>query len=281
MRLALRIEVATEAGVREGVPALLRLLDEYQIQASFCISLGPDYSSYPFSDSLPDWLRQRLPVSYIGRKQRDILLSIDKAGHDIGIAPYTAAEWRLDAAYKTPEWVHAEVTRAVDSFTDLYSKKPRFYGALGWQTNANLLAEEELLELDFASDVRGRHAFFPELQGVSSRCPQIPTTLPLLDELLIQPDINYENVHQFLYADCQRVLPNGEVFTLTAEREGRQLLPIFEKLLVMWKGGQWELRSLTDLFKQIDVSQLNRHLIGWAPADDGDHYLATQSAVVE
>lgn len=277
MRIALRIEVSTERGACEGVPALLRLLDEHQVKASFFISLGPDFSGHPFSNRLPAWIRRRLPVHYIGRKNSEILKAIDKAGHDVGIASYTSAEWQRDSAYQSPEWVHSEVMRAVESFTDLYDKQPLFHGALGWQVNANLFAEEESFRFDFASDVRGRHAFLPEMQGIRSSCPQIPTTLPTLDELLMQSEVNIENVHQYLYAACQRVLPNGEVFTLTAEREGRDLLCVVEKLLVMWKGGQWEIRPLTELLEQINLSRLRHHVVGWALSETQDRYMASQS----
>jgi hypothetical protein len=119
------------------------------------------------------------------------------------------------------------------------------------------------------------------MQGVRSSCPQIPTTLPTLDELLLQSEVSEENVHQFLYAACQRVLPNGEVFTLTAEREGRDLLGVLEKLLVMWKGGQWEVRPLTELLQQIDLSSLSHHVVGWASADANNRYMATQSTRLE
>ncbi|MCW8943605.1 MAG: deacylase [Sedimenticola sp.] len=267
--------------MRKGVPALLRLLDEYQIKASFCISLGPDSSVYPFGKSLPGWIRKRLPAPYIGHNQRDLLLAIESAGHDVGLASYSPLEWRINSAFQSPEWVRKEIAQAVDSFIDLMDRAPRFYGALDFQTNASLFNEEESIGLDFASDVRGRNAFLPELQGVQSSCPQIPTTLPKLDELLLEPDINHENLHQFLYAECQRVLPNGEIFTLSAEREGGELISVFEKLLIMWKGGQWEIRSLSDLLEQIDVSQLKYHSIGWKQVVGTGQFVAMQSSPAE
>ncbi|MCW8890952.1 MAG: hypothetical protein OQL20_09865 [Sedimenticola sp.] len=260
---------------------MLRLLDEYQVTASFCISLGPDLSVYPFSGLLPGWIRRRLPAPYIGRKQRDNLLAIQHAGHDIGLSSFSALEWYQEAAYQSKEWVSSEITRSVDSYVDLFATTPHFYGALGFQTNSKLFSEEAALGLAFATDVCGRNAFFPESEGVSSHCPQIPTTLPRLDELLLDPEINSSNLHQYLFAECQRVLPHGEVFTLSAEREGGELLDTLEKLIVMWKGAQWEIRSLSDLFKQIDSSQLRHHSIGWKKRATGDRYIAMQSGVVD
>ena len=40
--LALKVDVDTDRGTREGVPALVRLLEEFGIPATFLFSLGPD-----------------------------------------------------------------------------------------------------------------------------------------------------------------------------------------------------------------------------------------------
>lgn len=259
------------------MPALLRLLDEYQIKASFFFSLGPDYTLYPFADRIPRFLRQRLPVSYIGKRCRDNLLAVAAAGHDIGISAFTPSNWKQDVAFQSAEWTRDELALACDAFTDLFGEAPRCFAAPGWQINAHLLEEEQRLGFDFASDVRGQHIFLPELQGVRSDCPQIPTTLPTLDELLMQKEIHYENLHQFLYAACQRIMPNGEVFSISAEREGRMLLKVFERLLVMWKGGQWEVRSMSELLARVADAPLNHHLVGWGTVDGRVQHVAMQS----
>lgn len=277
MRIALRIEVGTEKGAREGVPALLRLLDEHQIKATFFFSLGPDYTRYPFSDHIPRRVRQQLPVSSIGKRCRDNLRVVADAGHDIGISSFTASDWKRDVAFQAADWTHREMLLAGDAFSNLFGRAPRCFAAMGWQINPYVLSEEEALGFDFASDVRGRHIFLPELQGVRSSCPQIPTTLPTLDELLTQEEVNHENLHQYLYAACQRIMPNGEVFSLSAEREGRDLLKVFERLLVMWKGGQWEIRSMSELFSRIADATLNHHLVGWGAVDGRTQHVAMQS----
>ena len=44
MRIALRVDVGTLRGTLEGVPALLRLFDRYQVRATFLFNLGPDHT---------------------------------------------------------------------------------------------------------------------------------------------------------------------------------------------------------------------------------------------
>lgn len=281
MRLALRIEVGTEAGARKGVPALLRLLDEYQIKASFLFSLGPDYRLYPFAYTLPNWIRRRLPVPYIGKKHRDTLRAVADAGHDIGVSGYTAVEWADDVAFKPHDWLHRELQQSMEAFQAVFGKRPQFYGAPHWQVSEHLFAEEASFGFDFATDVRGKHPFLPALQGVRSSCPQLPTTLPLLDELYQMPEVTQDNLHQYLFAECQRVLPMGEVFSLSAEREGRELLPVFERLLVMWRGGQWEIHSLSELFEKVREMPLKYHQVGWAQVDGDERYMAMQSTLLD
>ena len=43
MQLAIRVDVDTRVGLREGVPRLLDLFRRYSVHASFFVSFGPDH----------------------------------------------------------------------------------------------------------------------------------------------------------------------------------------------------------------------------------------------
>lgn len=251
----------TYRGTLEGVPALLRLFDEFQIRATFLFSLGPDHtgralrrvfrpgflskvrrtsvaSNYGLKTLLYGVL---LPGPHIGRKAGDILRSVAEAGHEVGIHCHDHVRWQDFVAGRDAIWTRREMMSAGSVFQQVFCRPARVHGAAGWQLNSHALAIEDEMGFTHASDVRGRYPFLPVFQGVESRCVQIPTTLPTLDELIGRDGIDSGNVHEYVYADSLRILPYGHVYTLHAELEGMQLLPVMRRLLTMWQsqGGGW------------------------------------------
>jgi undecaprenyl phosphate-alpha-L-ara4FN deformylase len=113
---------------------------------------------------------------------------------------------------------------------------------------------------------------------VESRCPQLPTTLPTLADLLRRGgEITKDNVHEYLYADSQYILPHGHIYTTNAEMEGMAFLPLMEKLMVMWKGFGGGLTTLGSLYESVDRRTLCRHQVGWSQEVTLDYHVATQA----
>src|SRR5204863_415155 len=65
--------------------------------------------------------------------------------------------------------------------------------------------------------------------------PQLPTTLPTLDELIGRADLRGVEPVDHLLAVTAGALPRDHVFTLHAELEGGAYLPSFERLLRGWQ----------------------------------------------
>ena len=89
-------------------------------------------------------------------------------------------------------------------------------------------------------------------------CPQFPTTLPTLDELIGLDGVTEANVAEHLlraHASNRR----DQVFTLHAELEGMKLAPAFEQLLEGWKAQGYELVSLRDLAAGYPAAALPLH----------------------
>lgn len=147
--------------------------------------------------------------------------------------------------------------------------------------NEAAYALERSFGLDYASDGRGTHPFQPvdslgQLLGV----PQLPSTLPTLDELIGLDGLTPANVHEHLLTLTAVPPVQGHVYTLHAELEGMKLLDTFDRLLAGWKAQGYRLVSTAQLFATLDVAALPRHrvLMGEIPGRSGT--LALQGAAL-
>jgi peptidoglycan/xylan/chitin deacetylase (PgdA/CDA1 family) len=151
--------------------------------------------------------------------------------------------------------------RAVHRFREVFGVKPQVHGAAGWQMNEAALELEEEMGFLYASDTRGQAPFVPLLFPPApqpqrrSACPQLPTTLPTLDELIGVNGITADNVHEALL-ERTRVPRASQVFTLHAELEGMKLLPVFRRLIHGWHGQGYQLVSMRTLFAGLNVAIL-------------------------
>ena len=76
------------------------------------------------------------------------------------------------------------------------------------------------LGFSYCSDTRGSVPFVPVYQGEIIACPQLPTTLPTLDEMIGSDGSTTDNVADHLLELTSARSPAGHVYTLHAELEG-------------------------------------------------------------
>jgi hypothetical protein len=111
---------------------------------------------------------------------------------------------------------------------------------------------------------------------VASRCPQLPTTLPTLDELIGREGITAENVAARVLAATRDARPGGHVYTLHAELEGMQLLPVMDQLLAGWRAAGHTVSTLEDGYRALDIGGLPRHEVVWGEVEGRSGFLAVQ-----
>ena len=275
MKLALKIDAATFRGTLVGVPRLVEALRAAGAQASFFFNLGPDRSGSILGRLLAESrqgasLIERhglatalygtlLPGPDVGQRCAEILRGVRDAGFETGVLAWCRADWQRRAARADAGWTERQMRRAVDRYQRILGTAPTAHAAAGWQLNPHALRLTQRLGFGFASDTRGTHPFVPVWHGEVTLCPQLPTTLPTLDELLLQEDCNLDNVHERLLALTAEPPSTGHVFTLRAELEGQKLLPVLGRLLQGWQAQGYALVSLGGLFESIDASRLPRH----------------------
>ncbi len=300
MRIGLKVDVNTLHGTLVGVPNLLRLFDRYRVQATFFFSLGLDHSGRALRRLLHPggWHQQSrlvfkhyglptmlygtlLPAPDIGRRGANMMRVVAAAGHEVAIQGYNHTQWQTLSVAADREWTHQELLRASESFVRIFGKPPRAHGAAGWHINPHLLLLEMELNLDYASDSRGTGPFLPVMRGIPSRCVQIPTTLPTLDELIGHHGIDTGNVHQPLFAKSRTISMLGHVFRLSAELEGLDLLPVLERLLIMWQGDADEIGTLREIFyQQLDQRRLPVHRISMGKIAGRAEPVALQGEII-
>jgi peptidoglycan/xylan/chitin deacetylase (PgdA/CDA1 family) len=109
-------------------------------------------------------------------------------------------------------------------------------------------------------------------EGATIPCPQLPTTLPTLDELIGVDGITADNVADRVLGLSREAPPAGHVFTLHAELEGMKLAGVFERLLTGWKALGYELVPLRAIAESIRAAELPRcHVVaGEIPGRSGE-----------
>lgn len=275
MKLALKIDAATFRGTLAGVPRLVDALRKAEAQATFFFNLGPDRSGrmlgpllaasrdgasaldrYGLAGLLHGTL---LPGPDVGRRCSDILRGVRDAGFDTGVQGWDGAAWQRGAETAAPAWTEHRMQRAIARYGKVFGEAPKTHAAAGWQMNPHALRLTQRLGFGYASDTRGTQPYIPVWNAEVVLCPQLPTTLPTIDELLGREGCSVDNVHERLLALTARAPSTGHVYTVRADLEGQRLLPVFEKLLAGWKDQGYELVSLGGLLEAIDASRLPRH----------------------
>ncbi|GBD25057.1 putative 4-deoxy-4-formamido-L-arabinose-phosphoundecaprenol deformylase ArnD [bacterium HR30] len=248
MRLGLKVDVCTYAGMRAGVPNLLRLFDRLNIRASFFVAVGPDHSGRALrrvfrSGFLEKMWRTRavktygwrtllygtvLPAPHVGRRCAGLLREIVAAGHELAVHGYDHVRWQDRLPNLTHEEISAELRRAWDVVSSATGTIVRAFGAPGWQCTKTSLWCEESLGLLYRSDTRGRCPYYIVTNGEVLPTLEIPTTLLTLDETwgVISHDEN-----RLCRWYVRQLQPDVNVYTAHAEMEGRDYGGFLRSLL--------------------------------------------------
>jgi undecaprenyl phosphate-alpha-L-ara4FN deformylase len=295
MQLALKIDVDTLRGTREGVPVLLDILKRRGASATFLFSLGPDHTGRAIRRALCPGFMQKvgrtsvishygirtllygtvLPGPDIGRRCGGLMQHVRGEGFEVGIHTWDHVKWQDGVASADGRWTLWQMALATNRFREIFGEDAQVHGAAGWQMNAHAFRALQQLGFRYASDGRGTHPFIPVIRGEILLCPQFPTTLPTLDEMIGVDGIDESNVAQKLL-DITAHDARDHVYTLHAELEGMKLAPIFERLLQGWLGQGYELVAMRDVVDRTDVAKLPLCNVVQAPVAGRSGTLSTQ-----
>lgn len=247
--VALKVDVDTYAGTRDGVPELLAILESFGIKATFYFSMGPDNTGkavrrlFTRKGFLKKILRTKvltayglktllygtlLPPPLIAASLPGILLETEKKGHEVGIHCWDHVKWH-DLLPWFPKPVTAmELGKAGREFENVFGRRARTTAAPGWTVSADSLEVQDAMALSYSSDSRGRLPFHPVVEGRTFKTLQIPTTWPTIDEILGENGIAEDTINDHYLSILQ---PGLNVHTLHAELEGGIFSGVFSELL--------------------------------------------------
>lgn len=269
-RLGLKVDVDTLEGFCQGVPALMEVLEDHGVKASFFLSLGPDNSGralfriFRQRGFLEKMWRTRAPALYgfktmcygtllpaplIGAAAPHLLPQLSAAGHEVGLHGYDHVRWH-DHLYRfSPEKVTREISQAQETYTRFMGKPACSFAAPGWQCSLSSRTALAARHFLYASDTRGASPYFPAFGDAITSVLEIPTTLPTLDELLGFHGCRAQDFTSLVLARLETGLP--QVLTLHTEVEGGPFLSEFARLLTRCRQQGVEFFRLKDWAREL------------------------------
>lgn len=265
-KLAVKVDVDTLRGYKEGMPRMLDLFKRHSLHASIFFSFGPDNSGKAIRrifrrGFISKMLRTKAPSTYglrtlmygtllpaplIVPSAPDIFVRAIKDGHDCGVHAWDHVYVQDRLSKISKEEFKSLFDKAASMFETLSGTKPRSCAAPGWQISKASLDVQQEMMLDYCSDVRGYFPFIPVFEGRKFSPVQIPTTLPTMDEIYGLPGINDETIPSFWLKGMDK---EWNVLTVHAEMEGMSKLGVFEKFITMAEEHGTEFFTLLDYAK--------------------------------
>jgi peptidoglycan/xylan/chitin deacetylase (PgdA/CDA1 family) len=267
--VALKIDVDTYAGTRDGVPVLLDLLARHNAQGTFYFCLGPDHTGralrriFTHKGFLQKALRSGAPSAYgiktmlygvllpgpvIYQKCGEIMRQAEQQGHEVGIHAWDHTNWHDFLLKSDLGFVKSELGQAAKGFKQVFDRLTTTTAAPGWTVSQNSLTLQDQMGLDYCSDCRGSYPFYPVMNGQRFSTLQIPTTLPTADELLGRDGLTPDDLPDYY---LQQLKPGLNVLTIHTELEGGVIRNSFNRLLELLAQNNIPCISLAEARAQI------------------------------
>lgn len=263
--LGLRVDVDTHAGMRDGVPKILEVLRGVGVRATFFLAMGPDRSGRAVFNLLrPGFLKKMsrtsackvygwrtllsgtlLPSRLVAVAFPETARRIVAEGHEAGIHSWSHRDWQDRLPKYTADRILADLEAARDAYRGIFGSDPGTSAAPAWLCSEESLKCQESFRFSYVSDCRGTDPFLPNIERRTLRTPQVPTTLPTLDEAL---GATARDASAF-FLDVMGQVRTGDwpVLTVHAELEGGPYAGEFAAFLREASGRGIQIMPLVDL----------------------------------
>jgi len=263
--LGLKIDVDTYWGMRNGVPRLLRILRDFQVQGTFFLSIGPDNSGRAALQLIknPLFLKKMmrtkaaslygwktafygtlLPAPMIALSFPELVLQIMDEGHDVQFHAWDHRRWQDDLPAKSEKWIEQWFEAGISNFEKLTGRKPTAFGAPSWLIDDRVLQIIQKYHFEYLSCTRAKTPFIHEDLNIL----EIPSDLPCFEELDPQKDL----------AVLGNMINDGgnHVLPVHAEVEGGIFAEKFRELLKNALAHGIKIVGLENVKSDLDVRRL-------------------------
>ena len=269
MTIGLRISVYSIKGAQIGVPKLINSLVKHDAGATFFFSMGPDYDVYSISQLCRSmglghisfksaFSRNLISPPWLNKECIDIIKTTKNHGYEIGVNALNANAWLVNARRAKPNWTALQMKIARAEFCKIFGEPPFASAAPFWQMNKEAYRLNQRLGYKYSSDTRGSHAYIPIFQGEIIGCPQIPTTLHTISEIVLQKKQSSKTAINHLL-QLTKKSPH-HVYAVNAELDGIKYHDAFDTLLGEWRKSNHQLVSLKEYLDN-SVKELPRHTV--------------------
>jgi hypothetical protein len=199
--LGLKIDVDTYHGMKNGVPMLLQILKQFNIKATFFLSIGPDHSGRSVLQLIknPLFLKKMvrtnapalygwktalygtlLPAPMIALSFPEIVHRILADGHEVQFHAWDHRRWQDELPRKKESWIREWFDRGIEGFEKLTGNKPSAFGAPSWLIDDRVLSIIKSYNIfDYLSCTRAKWPFSHDIADLL----EIPSDLPCFEEI--------------------------------------------------------------------------------------------------
>ncbi len=295
--LGLRIDVDTYVGAIKGLPHLLSRLRAERCQASIFMPGGPDRTGQAMqriltqrgylaklvrTGALRTYGPSALATALFYRNRSIVdavkpLLQAQVDGHEFVAHGFTHTVWHNELHSMDAQTVSGHVQASVDALARAIGRQPVGFGGPGWQGNFASLHALDRQQLRLGADTRGSCPFLPVMHGYRFKTPQVPTTLPSLDEFSQGLPPTRRDIQALFELIMHQRFP---VYAAHAELEGRGHQAFFDELLAFCWREKIRVVPMTSVLQSALAVGLPSCEVIQAPVANRPGLVATQGAEV-
>jgi undecaprenyl phosphate-alpha-L-ara4FN deformylase len=167
----------------------------------------------------------------IGKRLAAVIRQTANEGHEVGLHAWDHFGWQSAAlTSRASLFIAEDLRRGVEEFQSVVGRPPDCSAAPAWLGTREAVKLKAAYPFRYNSDCRGESIFRPTFKDADFELqPQIPTTLPVYDEVIGRNGLADDGYNRFLLAQLRPGRLN--VLTIHAEAEGIAVRELFDRFL--------------------------------------------------